>query len=250
MGMEGWIPQLRTFTEAEGHDGPRDIPLAEIVADAKHAGEVLQDTARAGVLGAGIVLTATQPLVAQERLAPQAHEQVVRSTGQLALDSLVLDATHADSAHSNDVITGAELACLEKNIYNEARGEIDEGQLAVAFVTIARAQSKKFPSSICGVVYQNKQFSWTFDKKILEPRPIDGARARHISGLLGSLVAGQKLADAATLLGMMLGLPHDTLYYKRTDWDETKMSPKTAALFARLKKVATIGHHDFFTEAQ
>ena len=248
MGMEGWLPKLHTFAEAEGHEGPRDIPLAEIIADAEHAGRVAQETVRAGILGAGVVLSATQPATAQEHARPHTSEQVVRSTGQLALDSLASDAAQGEHAAAHDVIAGAELACLEKNIYNEARGEIDEGQLAVAFVTIARAMSKKFPNSICGVVYQNKQFSWTFDRKILEPRPIDGKRASHIKRLLGELVAGQKLEDAATLLSMMLGLPNDTLYYKRSDWDETKISPQTAAMFARLKKVGTIGHHDFFTE--
>lgn len=55
----------------------------------------------------------------------------------------------------------AELECLALNIYHEARSEKVEGQIAVAQVTINRVNHKKWPSTICEVVYQPKQFSWT-----------------------------------------------------------------------------------------
>ncbi|WP_374625936.1 cell wall hydrolase [Devosia sp.] len=48
-----------------------------------------------------------------------------------------------------------ERLCLAQAIYHEARGEPREGQLAVANVIINRAMSKKYPSTICGVVFQN-----------------------------------------------------------------------------------------------
>jgi spore germination cell wall hydrolase CwlJ-like protein len=48
-----------------------------------------------------------------------------------------------------------ERNCLSTAIYHEARGESDTGQWAVANVIINRAMSKRFPSSMCGVVYQN-----------------------------------------------------------------------------------------------
>lgn len=44
--------------------------------------------------------------------------------------------------------------CLATAIYHEARGESLKGQFAVAEVILNRAQSRKFPNSICGVVYQ------------------------------------------------------------------------------------------------
>ncbi|MDD7971774.1 cell wall hydrolase [Roseinatronobacter alkalisoli] len=44
--------------------------------------------------------------------------------------------------------------CLATAIYHEARGETLRGQFAVAEVILNRAQSRKFPNSICGVVYQ------------------------------------------------------------------------------------------------
>jgi spore germination cell wall hydrolase CwlJ-like protein len=51
--------------------------------------------------------------------------------------------------------------CLAKNIYFEARGEPHIGQVAVAHVTLNRANSAIYPDTICQVVYQKNQFSWT-----------------------------------------------------------------------------------------
>jgi spore germination cell wall hydrolase CwlJ-like protein len=58
-----------------------------------------------------------------------------------------------------------EKRCLALNIYFEARGEPQEGQMAVAHVTLNRVQSRRFPNSICEVVYQPYQFSWTHIKR-------------------------------------------------------------------------------------
>lgn len=56
-----------------------------------------------------------------------------------------------------------EIQCLAKNIYFESRGEPLEGQIAVAHVTLNRVEHDYFPNTVCGVVWQNKQFSWTHD---------------------------------------------------------------------------------------
>lgn len=54
-----------------------------------------------------------------------------------------------------------QVKCMALNIYHEARSESFEGQIAVAQVTMNRVAHKKWPSTICEVVYQPKQFSWT-----------------------------------------------------------------------------------------
>lgn len=51
--------------------------------------------------------------------------------------------------------------CLAMNVYYEARGEGVAGQMAVAQVTMNRVKDKRFPNTVCGVVTQHKQFSWT-----------------------------------------------------------------------------------------
>ena len=68
-----------------------------------------------------------------------------------------------------------DIKCLALNIFHEARSESKAGQHAVASVTLNRVASKRYPNTICDVVYQNRwdkirkryvsQFSWTeFDE--------------------------------------------------------------------------------------
>ena len=47
-----------------------------------------------------------------------------------------------------------EVMCLARNIYYEAGAESFEGKVAVAQVSINRAESGKFPETLCGVVNQ------------------------------------------------------------------------------------------------
>lgn len=54
-----------------------------------------------------------------------------------------------------------EIRCLAENIYFEARGEPVKGQKAVAFVTLNRLNTEGFPDTICDVVWEDSQFSWT-----------------------------------------------------------------------------------------
>lgn len=67
----------------------------------------------------------------------------------------------------------SDVMCLAKNIYHEARGEGEEGMIAVAFVTMNRVDDKRFPDNVCDVVrYQVKKsfgpvcaFSWVCEGK-------------------------------------------------------------------------------------
>ncbi len=59
------------------------------------------------------------------------------------------------------VLRGQEVGCLALNIYHEGRGEPPRGRAAIAQVTMNRVRSRRFPDSICAVVWQSKQFSWT-----------------------------------------------------------------------------------------
>lgn len=71
-----------------------------------------------------------------------------------------------------------EIECLAKNMYFEAQGEDEDGQNAIAFVTINRVRSDRYPNNVCDVVYQARtnsrgaplrnqcQFSWYCDGKV------------------------------------------------------------------------------------
>ena len=65
------------------------------------------------------------------------------------------------------------LVCLALNVYFEARNEPDQAQMAIALVTINRA--KKFNKSLCEVVFEPHQFSWTHEDFHKEPREGDRA---------------------------------------------------------------------------
>lgn len=54
-----------------------------------------------------------------------------------------------------------EKECLAEAIHQEARGETTKGKLAVAQVVLNRVKDLRFPKTICGVVFQPGQFSWT-----------------------------------------------------------------------------------------
>lgn len=71
-------------------------------------------------------------------------------------------------------LSEAEMTCLAKNIYFEARNQSRHGKIAVGLVTLNRVADKRWPSTVCGVVYQAKklngkiirnkcQFSWYCD---------------------------------------------------------------------------------------
>jgi len=64
----------------------------------------------------------------------------------------------------------SDIDCLAANIYHEARGEPTIGQHMVAQVTINRLRSSKYPDTICEVVKQPYQFSWTHLIKDYRPR--------------------------------------------------------------------------------
>ena len=126
-----------------------------------------------------------------------------------------------------------QLECLARNIYHEAAKESFEGKVAVAQVTINRAESGIFPSDICKVVYQKNvfmekvvcQFSWYCEpqtkKNLMHPEAYDECYA----------VAKKVLLEGFRLDGL-----HEALYYHAN-----YVNPKW-----RKEKIATIGNHIFY----
>ncbi|OHV85533.1 ATP-binding protein [Ensifer sp. LCM 4579] len=79
------------------------------------------------------------------------------------------DHAWAATALPPTVFSKEEQTCLAEGIYFEARSEPLKGQAAVAQVILNRVRNPTYPKSICGVVYQNKnwrnrcQFSFACD---------------------------------------------------------------------------------------
>ena len=58
-----------------------------------------------------------------------------------------------------------QIYCGAQNVYFESQGEPDLGMVAVSQVVINRVNDSRWPDTICDVVWQEKQFSWTHDGK-------------------------------------------------------------------------------------
>jgi len=63
----------------------------------------------------------------------------------------------------------AEVLCLARTIYWEAKSEPRIGKIAVAAVTLNRVEDRRFPKSVCDVVTQRAggrcQFTWACDRR-------------------------------------------------------------------------------------
>ena len=90
---------------------------------------------------------------------------------------------------SIDVIQKREqFYCGAQNIYHESRGESRGGQIAVANVVRNRVTSEHYPNTICEVVWQPKQFSWTGDEISDEPKN----RKAFVKAVWLNLISGMK----------------------------------------------------------
>jgi len=125
---------------------------------------------------------------------------------------------------------GKQVLCMAKNLYYEAASEPWEGKLAVAQVTMNRANSSKFPSTVCEVVYQKTgstyQFSWVGEKV---------SEVRNKYAWEECLIIARKALTEAKL--------HDTIYKTQSMYyHNTSVNPGW-----KLKYVAKIGNHLFYT---
>ena len=109
----------------------------------------------------------------------------------------------------------ADLTCLTKAVYYEARGESADGQAAVAQVVLNRTHRPSYPSNVCGVVFQGVkqggcQFSFACDGAMRRPlEPVAWTRARLVASnaLSGHVMreVGQAVSFHATTLGLEEG---------------------------------------------
>jgi spore germination cell wall hydrolase CwlJ-like protein len=129
-----------------------------------------------------------------------------------------------------DVDRKKQVECLARNMYFEARGEPTAGQLAVGIVTINRVKARHYPDTICGVVNQPYQFSWTIGNKngrIHQPEVY--AEIKVLANLLyDSYYANENFPD------LVDGATHFHTNAVDPNWRGKRL-------------VVSIGNHKFFT---
>jgi spore germination cell wall hydrolase CwlJ-like protein len=94
--------------------------------------------------------------------APKATEKAAENGETVALKGEVNSNDQRDKTPAerlgllDDKSRAKSEKCLAEAVYFEARGEAVRGQIAVAQVVLNRAFSGFYPTTVCGVVYQNK----------------------------------------------------------------------------------------------
>lgn len=159
-------------------------------------------------------------------LSPGSHSPHVLQidNGPAALSMPMRGLTFLDQARA--------LQCMTNAIYYEAGNEPEEGQRAVAQVILNRLASGRWPSSICGVIYQGTersdrlcQFTFSCDGSMARtPAAPSWARARRIAA---RVLSGEVFAPAG------LATFYHTLAV-RPPWAD------------RVRPVAVIGAHIFY----
>ena len=99
---------------------------------------------------------------------------------------------HTKDFDYSSLTRGQEIGCLAMNLYHEGRGESAKGRAAIAAVTMNRVSNPSYPDTVCEVVWQRKQFSWT---KIAARHHV----IRDLDAWLDALTTAQLFIDDAVL---------------------------------------------------
>lgn len=91
---------------------------------------------------------------------PAPTQAVVQAIDPTTADSRADSLAALVRLHASSETPDRETECLAAATYFESKSEPLEGQLAVANVILNRAESGRFASTACGVVYQRGQFSF------------------------------------------------------------------------------------------
>lgn len=124
-----------------------------------------------------------------------------------------------------------DVFCLAKNIFHEAGVEDELGMFAVAQVTINRVRNVNYPDTICDVVMQPSQFSWTNDRD---------RRWTHPSG--PKWETAKRIARQVIKEGYRVPALQSAMFY-HADYSKPSWSDPDAV-------VAQVGTHIFYTSAR
>ncbi|HEU0309611.1 MAG TPA: cell wall hydrolase [Sphingomicrobium sp.] len=173
-----------------------------------------------GPLPTSMEVVALPAAEAPDPLSPLGGEveqqgEVIKPGATLAETVAMLRSSETDSR---------ELECLAVGIYYEAKSESLAGQLAVGHVIANRAESGRFPTSYCGVLFQRSQFSFI--------------RGRTLPPVPRSSQDWQEAVAIATIVDQEL---HPSPMGKALFFHARRVSPGW-----RLTRVGTLGNHVFY----
>ena len=143
---------------------------------------------------------------------------------------------HGPPLPRENVITNSnDYRCLQRAVWHESRGEPLKGQLWVAKTILNRTRSDRFPHSVCSVVYQKKQFSFTHQI------PMHKQYVRPKTFLQKQTFMKVELASFISVWADRFGVDFtDGSKFYHT----TAIKPKWN--YSKLEKTEIVGNHQFY----
>ena len=142
------------------------------------------------------------------------------------------------TASDEEAFYQSQILPMALNVYYEARGEKELGQMMVAYVTLKRAEDNREQwggNRIVDVVFKKKQFSWASKSKIAKLLPHGPAWDKAIA--VATWVALGFFEPPAVLVDARYYVNSQTAEHKNLCWMATT-----------LMRVGFVGNHDFYRE--
>ena len=164
----------------------------------------------------------------------------------LKVQGTAIDYDYDLSMHGESFLMTQDTYCMALNIYHESRSENLAGKFAVADVVVNRLNDRRYPNTICGVIYDAElkpswkdptkevpvrnrcQFSWYCDGKPDEPTEQDAWNE--------SILVAHQLIFEGRMEGITEGATHYHTTYVEPYWATS------------LDLVGHIGTHIFYRE--
>jgi spore germination cell wall hydrolase CwlJ-like protein len=177
-------------------------------------------------------VTASLPATADEIVKATESGESIAAKGEVNTDNQRVKTPAERLGLFDEKARAKSERCLAEAVYFESRGEAVRGQIAVAQVVLNRAFSGFYPTTVCGVVYQNKhrhlacQFTFACDNVadvVREPDMWD--RAKKIA---------KAMLDGQLWLPEVGKSTHYHAYWVRPSW------------VSEMKKMYKFGVHTFY----
>ena len=177
-------------------------------------------------------VTASLPATADESVKASESGESIAAKGEVNTDNQRVKTPAERLGLFDEKARAKSERCLAEAVYFESRGEAVRGQIAVAQVVLNRAFSGFYPTTVCGVVYQNKhrhlacQFTFACDNVadvVREPDMWD--RAKKIA---------KAMLDGQLWLPEVGKSTHYHAYWVRPSW------------VSEMKKMYKFGVHTFY----
>jgi spore germination cell wall hydrolase CwlJ-like protein len=235
------VPSLDATTPvAEGGASSPRAGASQLTAAARASGSTTTGVGSTPTVPRAVALSSTTPAPADaipvEIAAAPVSEQGLAALRARGGGMSVIAKQEDDRPSYASLIDPENLnkeeRCLAEAIYFEARSEPEDGQAAVAQVVLNRVRSGLYPTSVCGVVYQNRnrrfacQFSFACEGKSLRINEADSWKT--------AVRIAREVTFGQTYNEEVGAATHYHANYVRPFWAK------------RLKKMDVIGRHIFY----